>query len=210
MCKKIIIATLICLFAFLCCKGSFSLEKARAKRLPEYEKLSEEEKLENTIDSYGFDPRPLLSNWKTAVYIPEVDIAVPLQWISLNYDDSKGQNLTDQENLGIIFSDFNNAVIADHAGQNFKNLSEVKEGMNAYMNTSTEDQTTLKCIFAGTGKNKEETGITDQYGTRIRNLYKNKVIMYTCQGADTKHIVLTVWEFCDEDIESRCFVSGQK
>ena len=123
--------------------------------------------------------------------IDDVGIRVPLFLTDVVEEPDYTQKVVDRENSAAYIKYKDVYIIADHVGQDFSNLSNVKPGTKAVIKNG-DTKETYECVELIKGRNNVDM-IEDINGTKITELAKDRLAMYTC--ADTwEDILLTLWD----------------
>ena len=124
----------------------------------------------------------------------EIDVALFL-WGEGENEDVMRQNVTDNVDSALLYSDGVGVIIADHSNQDFATLPQVQEGDAAYI-LAGDFILTLRCDLTVDGINTGH-GITDKDGYPVSA--NEDFVCYTC-GEDWVNIKIVGWKETDEDI----------
>lgn len=124
----------------------------------------------------------------------EIDVALFL-WGEGESEDVIRQNVTDNVDSAMLYSDGIGVIIADHSNQNFSTLPLVQEGDAAYILTG-DFILTLRCDLVTDGINTGN-GITDTDGYPVSA--DEDYVCYTC-GEDWVNIKIVGLQETEEDV----------
>ena len=146
------------------------------------------------LEVYGEKTRREYMAGRLLVPSAEIDVALFL-WGEGENEDVMRQNVTDNVDSAMLYSDGVGVIIADHSNQDFSTLPLVREGDSAYILTG-DFILTLRCDLTIDGINTGY-GITDADGYPVSA--DEDFICYTC-GEDWVNIKIVGFQETEEDV----------